>query len=110
MPSHAPKSLLRRTGPTILVSFTAVGLLYSYLVTSKAPLRTPGVRNIERAYSAGGGTSTHTPAHGHGPDGLSRKERAQGAMDGLVNEGKIIPEGPQRDDVGDDQRPVQVSP
>lgn len=104
MASPAPKSLLRRTGPTILVSFTAVGLLYSYLVTSKAPIRTPGVRNIERAYSAGGGSSAHTPSHGYRPGALSRKERAQEAMDGVtVNEG-----GPQRDDVGEGQRPVQV--
>ena len=28
------------------------------------PLRTPGVKNIEDAYSNGGATTTHTPAYG----------------------------------------------
>jgi hypothetical protein len=107
MPSQPPKSLLRRTGLTILISFTAVGVLYTYLASTRQPLRTPGVANIERAYSAGGGTASHTPSHGHGEDELNRAQRAQAGLDG-VGSVKRDANGPERSGVGHDQRPVQV--
>lgn len=72
-PTPPPTSMLKRSGPGILVGGLAIGLTYAYYATrapgkpgapSVNPLRTPGVKNIENAYSNAGATTTHTPAYG----------------------------------------------
>lgn len=64
------------------------------------PLRTPGVQNIEKAYSNGGGTATHQPAYGGTKLGDNSQHLREGGASGRK-------EGFKDDGIGEEQRPVQ---
>jgi len=104
---------LGRFGPQIALGVTAVGFAYAFYSTrAPAPpgtpasnaLRTQGVKNIEAAYSNGGGTSTYQPAYGGTKQGDKdmqslREGGASGRKDGFKDEG-----------LGDEQRSNTLTP
>jgi hypothetical protein len=110
-PKPPATSQLARLGPQILLGGVAIGAAYAFFATRAPapqgssqgfnPLRTPGVKNVEKAYANGGGTTTYQPAYGgstqgsKGADGL-RPGGATGLKDGMGSE-----------HIGELQRPVQ---
>ena len=74
-----------------------------HMPSAPNPLRTPGVRNIEQAYSNGGATSTHTPAYG----GTQMGKRDHDGLKEGGAKGSSAKEGMQTEGIGEEQRPVQ---
>ncbi|KAL6250757.1 hypothetical protein RBB50_003060 [Rhinocladiella similis] len=90
----------------------AVCLVY-FLLPARSPkptgtpptevFKTPGVRNIEKAYQSGGATATHTKAYGGTIQGRRGDETMRdGAATGA-------PAGLAQDGIGNDQRPGPMS-
>ncbi|KIW12359.1 hypothetical protein PV08_09636 [Exophiala spinifera] len=87
----------------LAIGGVAAGLLY-FALPARWPefFKTPGVRNIERAYQNGGATSTHTKAYGGTIQG-----RADETM--RDNAGTSVPEGFAKEGIGHDQRPEPLT-
>lgn len=81
-------STLRRLGPTLAFSGAAMTGLYLYFSTRSAPapnpFRTPGVKNIEKAYRGAGATATHTPAYGGTIMGQRDSDNFRGDANGAL--------------------------
>lgn len=58
-----------RLGPRLAIVGVAASAAYLYFRYSEKPLHNGAVTGIEKAYSAGGATPTHTPAYGGTPRG-----------------------------------------
>ena len=107
-PPKAP-FLHRRGGLAVAgIALSITGYLYFSRPASPRDgpalsLSTPGVKNIEKAYSNAGATPTHTPAYGGTKmgdrDSVALKEG--GATGGPKNSMNPM----KQDSVGDDQRP-----
>ena len=61
-----------------IIGIPLVGMLAWNYVARGNGIKTPGVANIEKAYSAGGAKSTHTPGYGGTPRGKSGDESLNG--------------------------------
>lgn len=83
--------------------------IYTTSPTTPNPFRTPGVKNVERAYRGGGATGTHTPAYGGTVQG--QREAGEGEMlrAGAAGKKEFGVQGPNEgregEDVGEVQRP-----
>jgi len=107
---HRPKASIFAKYPGRWATGVALaGAAYLYIANSPTPttepivnFRTPGVQNIERAYSNGGATPTHTKAYGGTKQG-NRDEVAlrEGGGTGASKSGSPI----AKPGMGDDQRP-----
>lgn len=115
---HAPKKppnpapFLQRVRPSYVVTAIALlGTAYLYFNKPASPrdnpimnISTPGMKNIEKAYTNAGATPTHTPAYGGTKQGDGSVHiREGGANTGTGADGA----SPfKQDGVGDDQRPA----
>lgn len=108
-PNVTKSSILGRRAGLIVASTALAGVGYLYLRVPPSPrdqpvgsFRTPGVKNIEKAYTNAGATSTHTKAYGGtrqgDPDGILR----EGGGSGHPNKANPF----EQEGLGDDQRPA----
>ncbi|KAK5460991.1 hypothetical protein LTS15_003054 [Exophiala xenobiotica] len=98
-------------GRRLAIGAAGFALVY-YLLPARAPkppgtpadvFKTPGVKNVEKAYQSGGATSTHTKAYGGTIQGRRGDETMrEGASTGA-------PRGYDEPDIGYDQRPGPIS-
>ena len=108
--SNTPSpSTIRRLGPGLAGVAAVLGATYIFYSTRAPhmpgppnPFKTPGVGNIEKAYSNGGATKTHTPAYGGTVQGKREDESRVGGVEGKMG-------GPNHEDVGEQQRPDQAT-
>lgn len=99
----APSTFLRRNGGKLAFGAAGGGGIYYLLTSTGTIFTTPGVRNVERAYTAGGGSATHQPAYST----AARRRTDVGETDGAgVIRGQHIKD---RDNIGDVQRAGKVS-
>lgn len=99
-------------GRRVLLGGAALGLVY-FMLPTRSPLppgtppsalKTPGVKNVERAYQSGGATATHTKAYGGTKQGQRGDETPrEGAATGA-------PKGYDQEGIGFDQRPGPLHP
>ena len=111
-PGHPKKPIGAKSagagfGRRVALGGLAAALVYS-LLPARSPkpagspvdtFKTPGVRNIENAYSNGGATPTHTKGYG----GSIQGQKSGGTL--RENHGTNRPNGFNDPDIGADQRP-----
>lgn len=112
---HRPSTSILARYPGRLATAAVLGLgAYLYISRSPAPrdeplvnLRSPGVQNIEKAYTNAGATPTHTKAYGGTTQGdkSSVYLREQGGTGAPANKGSPF----DREGMGDEQRPKSSS-
>lgn len=115
-PLHRPRPLLPRVAGPLLLGSLGLGVLYTYFATRPPappgtapadPLRTPGVRNIENAYTNGGATRSHTPAYGGTVQGTTGRRIDDAELRDGAGSGEQLKLGFRTEGVGEDQRPSQ---